>query len=393
MVAMLTAVALGLIGVHASESGALGAPPSSVSGTPFLNGEACGWRTQGIRVGFTLPGGNGTLHGTPTGGQVATLMVDQDRTNLTFQVLDAKLNGFRAYVSDVTGETGGQYSLWDHMPFTLSGASPILDVSSRGNFTSLTACLVPTVQHLTVTSTVDAGPGGTFSYRVGCNTADDGNPFASGGFDIPTTVSWPGTFTVDVPDSVYCLVRTSTVPAGYVPDADHLLGSFLLPHLQVIGATVMHNQFGTFDLEVRTETTASIAAGTIVYAFRVSVTNLGTVGFTPNPEIDGQAFIPVLIATPTDLLMPDQSQGKVVSVSPNLARWEIPSIAAGETRTMSSNAAPYPVRNTYVPGVDDVCAGISYPWVAFPNILSVNFSRLPPESSLDNNSNCAWVTP
>ncbi len=377
-------IALVLTGIHSSPTSAAGVPPSSVKAAAPAVGMGCGWRGLGTRLNFTVPDGSGVLQGAPTGNAFASVTVDQDLANQTFQVLSATLNFSRAYVTEVTGETGGTYPHWEALPFLLNGPSPVLDVSSSGNFTGFSLCLIGGYGHLTLQSTVDAGPGGIFRYNVYCRTPD-GELFASENYTLPTAVGIPGTVTFDVPYAVNCEVRTAGHPNGYVHDADHVVGYYSPLRLLYWTSAVMHNQLGTFDLEVKTtKLLSTVVDGQVNYVFQVAVTNLGTVGFTPSPDVNDDAYLPLLIETPTTLEMPKAAKGRVVGISSKFARWEIPSIAAGETITMfaAGQSFPAPVES-YVPEAHDVCA----------SVLIEGFARTPHETTLSNNSSCVSVNP
>jgi hypothetical protein len=384
-VGAILCVTLVLTGIHSSPTLAAGVPPTTVKDKPSVAGETCGWQNRGTRIGFTIPDGSGELQATPTTTAFAAMTVDQDRSHHTFQILAASFNSSEAYVSEVTGEIGGTYPHWEALPFELAGfatSTPALDVSLSGNFTTLSVCLISTGGPFFVSSVIDAGGGGTVGYRVSCQ-APDGTFFAARDYTAEQGVGLGRGALFLLPPTVFCQVRMTEVPDGYVPAADEYVG--FLNGGAVRRSVDMKNRLGTFDLEVKTtKLHAAIFGGQVNYVFQVEVTNLGTVDFTPSPDVNGDAYVPVLISSPTGLLNPVWDSGTLVQLPSKLVRWAIPSIAAGQTRTMFSPGFGFPAPvDSYVPGVHDVCASIPIE----------DFARTPHETNLSNNTSCVSVNP
>jgi hypothetical protein len=397
-VGVLAAIALGLSGVHASESGAIGAPPNTVLPTSLASGVGCGpiFSSVKTRVAFTIPAGSGTFTVTtslPNGGFApipVTATVEQDLPAKTFRVTNATFDSKTAYVVDVIGDNGTQFPQWQTLPTTGVG-TPLLDVSALGNFTAFSLCLWPADRKLTLTSSLDAGSG-VFGYHFTCTqgymTADT---FTSFDFAVPTSAATPSVVTVDIPGGNECQVHTSSVPSGYVSDSDKVLGRFDIRGLDTSHAE-MHNKKGTFDLEVQTEVHKVLDGTTVHYDFAVTVRNLGTVDFVHTGAIDQQreAF-EVNITHPSPLVnsypffAPPRLQriGSTVLEDNGAGShtWFIPSIAGGQSYKFTTGAEPLDL--SYVPKNTEVCA----------TIPTTGFLFQPVELNTANNTSCVSVLP
>jgi hypothetical protein len=381
-VGAMVLVALGATVVHSSESSAFGMQPVKILTTGLTSGATCGPNSSGTRVAFTIPGGPGRLAATPVGGVEASATVEQDEAEKTFRVVNARSGPDVAYVSDVTGDNhGGRFPQWDGLTISQTGATPVLDVSALGNFRAFSLCLLSAPKLLTVTSTVDVGSE-VFGYRLEC-TDTGGVPFMNADFSIITGGTSPASVELPVPLWVTCSVRSTSVPRGYVPDAAKLLGGFRLFPPGLVNTAVMRNQFGDFDLEVHTLVNAVTLGAQIFYTFAVTVTNRGTVGFVADGAVNDSDYFYVDITHPTRLIGPLPFVGHVVIMSPTLDRWQIPSIARGESLTFASNAEGFPAPTGYVPNIVVVCG----------TIPTGDLARQPREYNTANNSACAPVTP
>jgi hypothetical protein len=390
------AVALGLSGVHSSQTAAVGLPPTTVLPTSLVSGSPCGPVGQATtRIVFSVPGGSGTFTAStllPNGGFApipATATIEQDLTARTFRVAGATFGSRMAYVLDVIGDNGSQFPRWQTPP-SFGGGTQLLDVSALGNFTSFSLCLRPADKTLTLTSSVDSGSG-VFGYHFDCTQMFGGDPFTSFDFDVPTSATTPGVVTLDVPTSVECGVHTSSVPAGYVSDSDKMLGRFaeVYPHTGMNTSQEMRNKRGTFDLDVQTTVHKVVIGAEVHYDFEVTVKNLGSVDFVAAGAVDSFDDFVVKITHPTPLVnsypvvFPGMQRVGTTTLyaSGRGHQWLIPSIAAGQSYTFTTGAEAYD--QSYVPLGTDVCA----------DVPTNGFLLQPVELNTANNRSCVSIMP